>query len=307
MVWWFCCDIMEEELNYVTVNFIKRDASKQQKQQALEQVYDEVKTESQRCDTQQAATEQEYEQPTHRPLLLIVCSVCLGIICVILISVIAVLSVHFQTVMSEQFTVNGNLTEQNNLLRAENMLYQNVTGELTSERDRLNWTMGVILEFSDFPVRSYCPQKVCQPCLDGWKLFQSKCYLFANQHYSSGWNFWAQSRAFCRGHNAHLAVIDSLEEQEFISNHSKEYHDAKHGYWIGLSKETGTNKWTWVDGSNTTVTYWVAEQSSYGSCVLLLPKAPPRANWKKTYCDMYNRWICEAKSLIMPEEGASLP
>ncbi|KAM8826041.1 C-type lectin domain family 4 member D-like [Synchiropus picturatus] len=292
--------MMEEELNYVTVNFIKRDTSTQEKQQELEQVYDEVKTESQRCDNQQGITEQDYKQPSHRPVLPAVCSVCLGIICVILLSIIAVLSAHFQTVMLEQYTVNDNLTRQNHLLRAEMLHHQNVSRELTSKSDRLNWTLGVILDFSDFPVRSYCPQKVCKPCQDGWKLFQSKCYLFANQHYSSGWNYWVDSQTFCQNYNAHLAVIDSQEEQEFISNQAEQYHDAKHGYWIGLKHEK--NEWTWVDGSNTTVTYWAAEQTTYGKCVLLLPKSPPQANWKKTSCSMYNRWICEMKSLIMPED-----
>jgi len=41
--------------------------------------------------------------------------------------------------------------------------------------------------------------------------------------------------------------------QEFISNHTKKYDDAKHGYWIGLSKNTN-DMWMWGDGSDVTET-----------------------------------------------------
>ncbi|XP_035768412.1 killer cell lectin-like receptor subfamily B member 1B allele C [Neolamprologus brichardi] len=86
-------------------------------------------------------------------------------------------------------------------------------------------------------------------------------------------------------------------EHEFISNHTKDYHaDDKHGYWIGLRAES-PKTWTWVDGSNLTVTFWKMQQDvNKRYCALSLPKAPPLANWGKASCDMRNCWVCERRA-----------
>lgn len=63
------------------------------------------------------------------------------------------------TVMSEQYRENTNLTAQNLQLWTEKIDLERRTEELTRERDGLNWTMGVILEYEYFPVNNLCPQK----------------------------------------------------------------------------------------------------------------------------------------------------
>lgn len=59
--------------------------------------------------------------------------------------------------------------------------------------------------------RSY--RTVCKPCLDGWVLFQSKCYLFTESTWYSEWKSWEGSRDACRDKEAGLVVIESQEEQ----------------------------------------------------------------------------------------------
>ncbi|XP_068591987.1 C-type lectin domain family 12 member B-like [Cebidichthys violaceus] len=261
---------MEEELNYVTVKFNTDGIS---------------------------AHENKKKAPLCTLLHLVAAG--LGIICVLLVSVIITLSIYFSTVMSEQHRENSNLTAQNLQLWTEKTNLERQTEELTRERDGLNWTVGVILEYEDFPVNTHCPQKVCKPCLDGWVLFQSNCYKFSASEYSSYWRNWEESHDQCKQMMADLVVIESQEEQEFINNHTKVYNDESHGYWIGLSK---MDTWTWVDGSNFTVKYWKTQQDRFKvSCGLIQKRGDPLANWLKVSCAMKNRWICETRALIKPD------
>ncbi|XP_067456850.1 CD209 antigen-like protein A [Thunnus thynnus] len=289
--------MMEEELNYVSVTF-KTDIFTSEKPSDLEVIYDEVKTDELAWDTNPVIpVGNKKEAPLHTPLKLV--AAALAIICVILVSVIIALSIHFLTVISQQNRENTNLTAQTVQLRTD---LERRTQELTRERDGLNWTIGVILEYENFPVNTHCPQKVCKPCLDGWVLFQSHCYLFTADSYYSYWSDWERSRDQCKKMNADLVVIGSQEEQVFINNHTKYYEDEKHGYWIGLRKMNTMNTWTWVDGSNSTVMYWITQQIGYeGPCALTLPRADPLANWNTAGCGMRNRRICETRALIKPD------
>uniref|UniRef100_A0A3B3US52 C-type lectin domain family 4 member A-like n=1 Tax=Poecilia latipinna TaxID=48699 RepID=A0A3B3US52_9TELE len=208
---------------------------------------------------------------------------------------------HLTAVTSEQRRQSGILTKQNRKLAAVSAALRRRTAELHRERNRLNWTLDVILEYNNFPAAERCPQKQCTPCPNGWAMFQSNCYLFTKDEYSNKWKTWQQSQEFCVRENAKLAVIDSQEEQEFINNKTKIYHDKKHGYWIGLKKDT-EDMWTWSGGRNLSVTFWSTEEAGNRlSCGLINPHLNNSSNWAKTSCDMKNRWICETRVLIRPD------
>lgn len=64
-----------------------------------------------------------------------------------------------KTVMSENDRENVRLMAQNLLLWKEKTNFERQTEELTRQRDGLNWTMSVILEYEYFPVNTHCPQK----------------------------------------------------------------------------------------------------------------------------------------------------
>ncbi|XP_069571104.1 CD209 antigen-like protein E [Brachyistius frenatus] len=278
--------IMEEEPHYVTVIFKTNGGPTQEEPNKEEIIYDEVKTEELARDTQPLQTENKKKGPLCTPLTLV-----LGVICVILVSAVVALIIHFKHQQSrENFRRSVQLLQ----LQAEKKALWRRTEELAGQRDRLNWTIRVILQYDDFPVKTHCPHKVCKPCLDNWLLFQSYCYLFLKQ-----WKYWQGSRDHCKENQADLVVIDSQEEQEFINNHTEEYYDSEHGYWIGLKKKNTEETWTWVDGSNSNVTYWKTQEAKNNlNCALSLPGADPQANWQKTGCDFRNRWICERRALI---------
>ncbi|XP_033968622.1 C-type lectin domain family 4 member M-like [Trematomus bernacchii] len=258
----------------------------------MEAICDEVQTlQNNVLDADPAIPEKE--KKAQRYTLLHLVAVALGIIGFILVSTFIAVRIHF---MSEQHREGNSLMAEILQLRTEMTDLKTQREELTRERDKLNWTLGVIMEYQDLPVKTFCPQKVCKPCLDGWVLFQSNCYLFTSGTWSSNWKNWQDSRSDCQQMRADLVVIESLEEQEFIYNHTEHYDDDNHGYWIGFTK---TDTWTWVDGRNLTVTFWKQQDDcNRGNCVLSQQKADPPANWCRKNCSMKNRWICETRALI---------
>ncbi|XP_008428927.1 natural killer cells antigen CD94-like [Poecilia reticulata] len=282
---------MEEELTYANVTFKTIGVFAHidsEKFSPKEIIYDEVKTQ----DSHPIITENEKRSQFH-PLLF------LGMICFILLLTIIILSVYFTY---EQRRQSGVLTKQNLKLEAMNAALRRRTAELHRERNRLNWTLDVILEYDNFPAAERCPQKQCKPCPNGWAMFQSNCYLFTEDEYSYKWKTWQQSQEFCeKEKNAKLAVIDSQEEQEFINNKTKKYNDNNHGYWIGLKKDT-EDMWTWADGRNLSVTFWSTQEAGNRLfCGLINPNLNNSSNWAKSSCSMKNRWICETRVLIRPD------
>ncbi|XP_035528985.1 C-type lectin domain family 4 member M [Morone saxatilis] len=266
----------------------------------MEIIYEDIKNVEQTWDTSPVIPEKKRKAPLCTLLHLVAAG--LGIICVILVTVVITLSIHFNTVMSEQYRENTNLTSQNLQLWTEKTNLERRTEELTREKDGLNWTISVILEHDMFQVTAHCPQKVCKPCLDGWVQFQLSCYRFFDNY----WKSWEGSRDKCEEMKANLVVIESQEEQEFINNHTKvgDYED--YGYWIGLSSKDVMGKWMWVDGRNVSVMYWRTQEPLHGvACALTLPHAAPLANWNKANCDKRNQWICERKTLIKESAAQS--
>ncbi|MED6267883.1 hypothetical protein CHARACLAT_016603 [Characodon lateralis] len=264
-----------------------------EKSSHTEIIYDEVKTQEKALKTRLTITDQEEKRAQfHTPL----CSVLafLGMICFILVLAIIILSVYFTYELRRTSSI---LTKKNLKLQAVKAALERRTAELNQDRNRLNWTIGVILQYDNFPVTEHCPHKECKPCLDDWVLFQSNCYLFTKDERSYSWKTWEQSREFCNKKNAELVVIDSQEEQQFINNNMTKYHvDEQHGYWIGLKKDT-KDTWTWVDGRNVSLTYWSTEEPGY-ICGLSNPHINHLSNWVKKSCTMKNRWICETRTLI---------
>lgn len=122
-----------------------------------------------------------------RPLLLRAVAAGLTITCLLLLSVVIALAVHresscdllcvfvcgqFSTgvtlsylstavnvIISEQMRTQSNLTEQIKRLQEVQVRLEGEVVELSGERDRLNWTLGVILEHQNFPVAYRCPNR----------------------------------------------------------------------------------------------------------------------------------------------------
>uniref|UniRef100_A0A3P8TYP4 C-type lectin domain-containing protein n=1 Tax=Amphiprion percula TaxID=161767 RepID=A0A3P8TYP4_AMPPE len=201
------------------------------------------------------------------------------------------LSLTVGVIMTEQ---KANLSELMEGMR----ILENKTAKLRRDRGDLNYTLGVILNFSSFPVTEYCPDKKCQPCRPNWIRFQEKCYLFYEEEHP--WKTWEESRRYCQNETADLVVIDGLQEQEFIKNHTKFYFDRCHGYWFGLYEKDKT--WVWIDGRNDNLRFWTNETlGSSGPCALMIPRSNPTQSWDPADCVFLNKFICEREALIRSE------
>ncbi|XP_045577354.1 asialoglycoprotein receptor 1 [Salmo salar] len=76
-------------------------------------------------------------------------------------------------------------------------------------------------------------------CPLGWVLSgSSSCYFFSSDGLP-----WNQARDFCTNYNAHLAVLKTKQDWDFVTGGTKPLF-----FWIGLSDER-TGDWEWVDGS----------------------------------------------------------
>lgn len=97
---------------------------------------------------------------------------------------------------SESCMCYNNLTAQNQQLWAEKTSLERRTEELTRERDALNWTVGVILEYDNFSVNSYCSQKGENVYKMYVKVFpkREQSYLFSHGLFRLDWACWAGSR-----------------------------------------------------------------------------------------------------------------
>ncbi|XP_058260444.1 C-type lectin domain family 4 member E-like [Hemibagrus wyckioides] len=61
---------------------------------------------------------------------------------------------------------------------------------------------------------------------------------------------WNKARQECRSKGADLVIINSQEEQEFLSL------TVPGEAWIGLSDSAEEGKWMWVDNTNMTTGFW---------------------------------------------------
>ncbi|XP_068022170.1 C-type lectin domain family 6 member A-like [Melanerpes formicivorus] len=125
-------------------------------------------------------------------------------------------------------------------------------------------------------------------CPDGWRPFQEKCYYLSSDKMS-----WAESEQNCTGMGAHLVVINSKAEQEFLSSVAKgiSTKDYEAKYYIGLTAYENS-QWLRVDQTP----YKAADTCRLGvnqddlSCTIELKWAPVVI----CTCDI----VCQAQSVF---------
>ncbi|XP_008419952.1 CD209 antigen-like protein A isoform X4 [Poecilia reticulata] len=103
---------------------------------------------------------------------------------------------------------------------------------------------------------------------------------------------WGDSRNDCLNRGADLVIINSREEQDFLTWFKKRL-------WIGLTDAEKEAGWKWVDGTRLTTSYWGHDEpnSDLGTnedCGEMRFYESEN-NWNDVPCDMENSWICERK------------
>ncbi|XP_041806919.1 CD209 antigen-like [Chelmon rostratus] len=155
----------------------------------------------------------------------------LGLLNVFLLAGLIGLGVHYydsvQHSAAELSAMRADLTER---LQASDGEFSS----LTEERDLLNASLVKITQ----------ELNRLSPCPAGWTKFRCACYLLSNESGS-----WETGREDCSARGADLVVVDSTEEQRFLSNFTAEGTLA----WIGLTDRVKEGTWTWIDGAPLTL------------------------------------------------------
>ncbi|XP_056366536.1 asialoglycoprotein receptor 2-like [Oenanthe melanoleuca] len=138
-----------------------------------------------------------------------------------------------------------------------------------------------------FPV--FFPDLLCRllgrsrRCGAGWRLHGNSCYSFSRRSLT-----WAGARNACSDLGAHLVVVGSDTEQEFLLEHS----ERGASYWLGLTKgEEGM--WSWVTGENSDFRYWDIWRKDPHRQLKNCSTIGGEGRWVHEHCWERQRWICE--------------
>ncbi|XP_036438790.1 C-type lectin domain family 4 member E-like [Colossoma macropomum] len=108
---------------------------------------------------------------------------------------------------------------------------------------------------------------------------------------------WSESRQYCTERGADLVIINSREEQEFIST----VFDST-DVWIGLTDTEKEGVWKWVDNSAlTTQFWWKGEPNDYNrneDCAVTAYRGAGServSTWADFPCDYPAVGICEKR------------
>ncbi|KAM6292358.1 C-type lectin domain family 4 member A-like [Porphyrio hochstetteri] len=129
-------------------------------------------------------------------------------------------------------------------------------------------------------------------CPKGWKLFQKSCYYISDN--TMNWNASVQN---CSGMGSHLVVINSKEEQEFLTKEL--LSSPKENFYIGL-RAWKVREWHWIDHTPFTVEFWRPGEPSNvekEKCVVI-HAIPGIQNWNDVPCTQHHR-TCEAAAVTV--------
>ncbi|XP_054552798.1 C-type lectin domain family 4 member A-like [Talpa occidentalis] len=133
----------------------------------------------------------------------------------------------------------------------------------------------------------------CSCCPKHWKAFGSSCYFISVEEKT-----WPESEKNCSAMQAHLLVVTTKEEQNFIIQSL----DTKSEYYIGLHDRTsntyGRRHWNWVDQTpyNESATFWDSGEPNTDNerCVVLhFHTKTNKWGWNDVICDQRHKSICK--------------
>ncbi|XP_037054312.1 CD209 antigen-like protein C [Peromyscus leucopus] len=126
---------------------------------------------------------------------------------------------------------------------------------------------------------------ICRPCPWEWTFFHGKCYFFSKSQRN-----WNDSITACLEVEAQLVIIESDEEQTFLSVISKDKGSA----WLGLSDLKEEGSWQWVDDSpmkDSFRKYWLKGEpnNKYDEDCAEISST----GWNDNSCSLEKFWICK--------------
>ncbi|KAM9459827.1 uncharacterized protein ACWYII_011246 [Salvelinus alpinus] len=165
---------------------------------------------------------------------------------------------QLQTTFNTMTKETDQLQTSYNTMKRERDQLQTTFNTMTKEIDQLQTSFNNLAKESD---QLKTERDGLQKCFSdlikqagpkGWTLFQFTCYYISSEVKS-----WDESRQDCIERGADLVIINSKEEQTFLTNLNKRV-------WIGLTDKDKEGTWKWVDGTTLTTSYWSGKQPDNG-------------------------------------------
>ncbi|XP_026152059.1 CD209 antigen-like protein A isoform X2 [Mastacembelus armatus] len=163
----------------------------------------------------------------------------------------------------------------------ERDLLKTISKHMENNLTELRAQLTAMTEKSDWP----------KSCPAGWRMFRCAFYFLSTVSDS-----WEKGRQDCRNRGADLVVIDSADEQMFLSNFTKKGTLA----WIGLTDKGEEGAWKWINEAPLTLKFWRPPQPDNGGgmlgeedCAHITITGNDFNNWNDLACDTRLRWICE--------------
>ncbi|XP_072532061.1 immune-related, lectin-like receptor 4 [Salminus brasiliensis] len=150
---------------------------------------------------------------------------------------------------------------------------------------------------------SFSPSTCFQACPRDWKFYGGKCYFFSEDLLN-----WTLSRDSCISIGGHLAIINSREEQKFVTESLNfQMENDTDRFWIGLRDEQNDTQWTWVDNTplDEMIRYWMGkepgnwtkESPTGENCASMGSSGHEDSlNWYEEACATLHKRICETIS-----------
>ncbi|EHB04247.1 C-type lectin domain family 4 member G [Heterocephalus glaber] len=180
------------------------------------------------------------------------------------------------------------LLEQKSALE---QLRQRVTQDLaTAGRDRENIRNELFRELENARLQN----SSCEQCPTSWLPFRGSCYYFSEPQAT-----WPEAERNCLGNDAHLVIIGDLDEQGFVTRHTRDRGYWLGPYWLGLRGVRSAGRiqsYQWVDGVSLGFSHWNLgepnDSRGQEDCVMLLHTGL----WNDAPCSSeLDGWICEKR------------
>ncbi|XP_074049639.1 C-type lectin domain family 5 member A isoform X4 [Macrotis lagotis] len=110
-----------------------------------------------------------------------------------------------------------------------------------------------------------------------WHSEKGRCYFFSIKELN-----WNNSQIQCFNEGATLAIINNIEEQNFLQSRA-----GLEEYFIGLRYQRAQKRWQWTDGSGFMVSI-TNDPQNFECGIIGVSQTVYEAS-----CEVPHRWICE--------------